>query len=549
MHDVIVIGGGHNGLVCAVLLARAGRRVLVLEQAPRLGGAVFSDEVTLPGVVHDLFSTNQNTFRGGPVWGQLGADLERLGLRYAHTDAPYSNVFPGGRSLRVYGDPARTLAGLREHHGADADGWAELHGLFRRYSPAIFQCLGTPLPSGQAVSWALRTLHDLGPSGALRLAQLLLGSTRDLGEAYLETPEARAVIACWGMHLDFGPDVSGGAMIPFVEAFGDMEAGMSIVEGGASRMIDALSSLLGEHGGEVRTGADVTRIRVEGGRARGVDLASGETLDAAEAVIASVTPTALYGQLLRDASVPAVVSRGASRYVYGPGTMMLHLALSDRAPWTAGEELQRFAYVHIGPYVEDLADTYTAARNALLPRDPMIVVGQTSTVDPTRAPEGTHVLWVQVRALPARIRGDAAGEITADTWATAGEPYAERVMAKLERYAPGLGDLVQARALFTPADIERHDPNLVGGDSVSGSHHLRQNFLLRPLPGLSRYSTPFDGLFMTGASTWPGGGVTGIPGMLAAQRVLEGNPLRRRVARGAAAAAGFVASRAGRPHA
>jgi phytoene dehydrogenase-like protein len=166
-------------------------------------------------------------------------------------------------------------------------------------------------------------------------------------------------------------------------------------------------------------------------------------------------------------------------------------------------------------------------------------------VDPTRAPEGTHILWVQVRALPARIRGDAAGEITADTWEAVAEPYADRVMAKLERYAPGLAGIVRERAILTPADLERHDPNLVGGDSISGSHHLRQNFLLRPLPGLSRYATPFAGLFMTGAATWPGGGVTGIPGMLAAQRVLEGDPLARRVGRRVVALATRTPSRHG----
>jgi phytoene dehydrogenase-like protein len=527
--DAIVVGGGHNGLVAGIELARAGWRVLVLEQAERLGGAVMSAEITLPGFVHDLYSTNQNTFRGGPVYAGLGEELERHGLLYASTDKPFANAFPDGRALKVYQDPDRTLAGLRDHDPADAAGWEELKELFDRLSPAIFELYGSTLASAKAATAVLRALRRLGVRDALRAAQLVMSSTRDLGDLYMSSPEAKALFAAWGMHADFGPDVSAGAVFPFVEVFSDAAAGMSIVEGGASRMIDALGGVLADHGGEVRTGAAVRRIATDNGRATGVELASGERIDAARAVVASVTPRALYGAMLENVVVPDGVRRAAARYRFGPGTMMIHLALSEPPAWAAGGDLGEFAYVHVAPYVSDLADTYTAAMNGLLPKSPLLVVGQSSAVDPTRAPKGQAVLWVQVRALPAEIRGDAAGEIGASDWTDAAEPYADRVINKLSQYAPGIEDLILKRAVLTPADLEAHDPNLVGGDSVAGSHHLRQNFVFRPLAGYSSYRTPIEGLFMTGAATWPGGGVTGLPGRLAANAVLGRGRLDERL--------------------
>lgn len=204
---------------------------------------------------------------------------------------------------------------------------------------------------------------------------------------------------------------------------------------------------------------------------------------------------------------------------------MLHLALSAPPAWEAGEDLAQFAYVHIAPYLDDLAATYSQACAGQLPAEPMLVVGQTSAVDPSRAGEA-QVLWVQVRALPAKIRGDAAGEIAARTWPEASEPYADRVLAKLERYAPGIGELVLDRAILSPADLERHNPNLVGGDSISGSMHPAQNFLFRPFPQVRDYETGVDGLLMLGAATWPGAGVNAISGHNVARKLLA--PPRRR---------------------
>ena len=525
-YDAILIGSGHNALVCGTYLARAGWSTLVLERAERPGGAVQSGELTRPGYQHDLFATNMNLFLGSPVAAELGSELERHGLRYAASDRPFANVYPEGKALRVRQGVAETLAELEAHDPADAAGWRELDAVYERLSPALFSLYGSRLDARSLARLAVARIPGLGTDGCRELARLLVSSTRELAETYLHSPEAHALLACWGMHLDFGPDVSGGAMFSFLEAFTDMRTGISVAQGGASRLIEALAGLGAEQGVELRTGAEVARISVAAGRAVGVELSDGERIEARRAVIAGVTPPILYDRLLAGVPLPDAVRVAATRYRHGPGTLMVHLALSRLPEWEAGGELSQFAYVHIAPFVADLADTYAQACAGLLPAEPMLVVGQTSAVDPSRCPpgEGGAVLWVQVRALPSEIRGDAAGAIEARDWSAAAEPYADRVLAKLERYAPGIGELVLDRAVLTPADLERHDPNLAGGDSISGSMHLRQNFLFRPFPAVADYETGIDRLLMVGAATWPGAGVNAISGYNVAQKLLAPAP-------------------------
>jgi phytoene dehydrogenase-like protein len=525
-YDAVLIGSGHNALVCGAYLARAGWSTLVLERAAQPGGAVASAELTRPGYHHDLFATNLNLFLGSPVNAELGPELERHGLGYASSDRPFANVYPGGEALRVRQGVAETLAELEAHDPADAAGWRELDALYEQLSPALFSLYGSRTDARSLARVAVAQFPALGVDGCRELARLLVSSTRELAETYLRSPEARALLACWGMHLDFGPDVSGGAVFPFLEAFTDMRIGMSVAKGGASRLIEALAGLGAEHGMELRTGAEVARVRVTGGRAVGVELSDGERIEARRAVIAGVTPPILYGRLLAGVPVPHALRSAADRYQFGPGTLMVHLALSRPPEWEAGGELSQFAYIHIAPFVDDLTGAYAQACAGLLPAEPLLVVGQTSAVDPSRCPpgEGGAVLWVQVRALPASIRGDAAGAIEAHDWPAAAEPYADRVLAKLERYAPGIGGLVLDRAVLTPADLERHNPNLAGGDSISGSMHLRQNFLFRPFPAVTDHETGIDRLLMVGAATRPGAGVNAISGYNVAHKLLAPAP-------------------------
>jgi phytoene dehydrogenase-like protein len=197
--------------------------------------------------------------------------------------------------------------------------------------------------------------------------------------------------------------------------------------------------------------------------------------------------------------------------------MMVHLAMSALPDWSAGEELQRFAYVHLAPDLAMMSRAYTEATAGLLSAEPVLVVGQPTAIDPSRAPAGRHILWVQVRVLPAEIRGDAAGTIAARAWDSVKESYADRVVDLIERYAPGTKQKILARHVESPADLERRNPNLVGGDNLAGSHHLSQNFLFRPFAGWTRYRTPVRDLYLIGASTWPGAGTGAGSGYMLAK--------------------------------
>ena len=527
-HDAIVVGAGHNGLACAAYLAKAGWDILVLERNREVGGAVRSGQITRPGFTHDLYATNQNLFRTSPVYRDFKQDLERHGLRYIISDKPYANAFPNGKTLRVYRNAQRTLELIRRHSAADAEVWEQLYETHKAFGQTLAPLFGMPLPSVRAGLQVLRAARQLGWRELLQLMRIAMGSTRELGEEYATTPELRAVFAAWSMHLDFGPDVATGAIFPLLECFADMELGIGVAQGGASHMPEALAALVREAGGTVRTEVEVRRVLTSSNRATGVELASGERIEARRAVIANLTPAVLFGRLLESTALPESFRRQMASYRYGPGTMMIHLALSGVPPWQAGEDLAEFAYVHIGPYVEDLAQTYVDSLAGRLPASPLLVVGQTSAIDPSRAPGSGQVLWIQVRTVPSRIQGDAKGEIHASTWADAKEPFADRVMNKLEAYAPGIKDLVLNRVAYSPEDLEHSNPNLVGGDSVSGSHHLRQNFVFRPAPGWSRYRMPIEGLYMVGAATWPGAGTHGTSGYLAAQMLLHPSDLRSR---------------------
>lgn len=524
MHDadVVVIGAGHNGLSAGIVLAKAGLNVVIVEGRKQAGGAAKSGELTKPGFIHDYYATNIGLFLGSALFRQFGRELAQAGLQVDVADQPYGSVFPDGGGLPIYRDATATDKAIGAFSKPDVLAWHELEREFDEVSPHLFPLLQMSIPSWGFGRALFRMGRRLGWTRTQELAALLMQSPREFVDSRFASPEVKALLIPWGYHLDFNPDAAGGATFPFLESMVDFKNGMAISHGGISRLVDALVAVFKQHGGHMVFNQSVTEITIRRGRAMGVKTADGTEIRAKRAVVANVTPARLYGALVREENLPSGFLTRVKRFRYGPGTMMVHLALSGPVPWMA-PRMDRSLYVHIGPYVNDVAMADHEARSGLLPRSPLLVVGQQSVWDESRSPKGQHTLWVQVRSVPAWPVGDSMSAINvAGGWDQFKEAYADRVIEKVEQYAPGLRSRIVARRVMSPLDLERDNPNLVGGDSVSGSHHLDQFYLFRPVPGWSRYRTPVSGLWMVGASTWPGGGLNATSGYLAAKAILKG---------------------------
>ena len=507
-HDVVIIGSGINGLSAAALLAVSGKKVLVLESNNSPGGAIRTEQITAPGFHHDLFAMNLGLFAGGAVMAKLGGELSARGFNLVPSTKPFCSVFPDGTMIGVEADPAATVKNLAAIAPADVAAWEALTAKLGAWAPFLIGVLNADLPSVDAIKTLWKAQRALGTVGLYEMTKLALQSSRSFTDENFVSPKTKALMATWGMHLDFAPDIAGGALFSFLETIGGQLFGMVIGQGGAASLVTALVGVIEANGGDVRCDSRVTQITVDNKRATGVTLASGGSVLARQAVVSNVNPR-LMPALLPDhvASDPSV--KRVENFQSGLATMMIHLALSDLPNWTA-HEAREYNYVHIGPYISDMAQTYTDAAAGLLPESPTLVIGQPTVSDPSRAPEGKHVLWVQVRMLPLKLADGSS-------WDGVAEDYADLVMRKIETYAPGLAQLVIARAVLSPADLERYNVNLINGDSLGGSHHPSQFFFLRPVPGWGRHRSPVKDLYLCGAGTWPGGGVSGASGAMVAK--------------------------------
>lgn len=516
-YDAIVVGAGVNGLAAALHLSVKGWKVLVVERAATAGGAVKTAEITAPGFRHDLYAMNLGLFAGSPFFAAHKDRLVAQGLDFVSAERCFATAFPDGSWLGVEKNAEANANRIAKFSPADAERWRAMTNAFGADAPHIFALLGAPLPSWQALRVAYAAWRTRGIAWVADTIRLLLSSPREWLDENFSDAKLKAMLAIWGMHLDFSPDCAGGALFPYLEAMADQAFGMALGRGGADIIIGALTRAITAAGGEVRLSAPVQNIVTEGGNggvAKGVVIVSGERIDATRAVIANLNPRVLFGNLV---PMTSAATQRLANFRPGPATMMIHLALNELPAWTAGEELRRFAYVHLAPSLGALARTYTDALDGLLPAEPGLVVGQPTAIDPSRAPAGKHVLWVQVRVLPFRIRGDAGGSIAGTQWDEVKEAYADRVIGIIERHAPGLTSTIIARAVHSPSDLARDNPNLVDGDSLGGSHHLDQNFVFRPAFGWSRYRTPVERLYMVGASTWPGAGTGAGAGFMLAK--------------------------------
>jgi phytoene dehydrogenase-like protein len=468
--DAVVVGSGPNGLAAAIVLAQAGLVVRVLEAADTVGGGARSAELTLPGFVHDVCSAIHPLGVASPFFRTL--PLTEHGVEWIEPPAALAHPFDDGTAALLERSPDAVPAGL----GTDAGRWQKLFAPLVRDAEPLFEDLLGPLHVPKHPVALARFSARAAPPATL-LARLTFRGER-----------ARAVFAGLSAHsmlrLDRPPSGAFGLTLGVLAH----AVGWPFPRGGTQRLSDALASYLRSLGGEIETGHRVESL---------AEL--GET----PTVLLDVTPRGLLA--LAGDRLPGRYRRGLEGYRYGPGVFKLDWALDGPIPWRA-EECAQAATVHLGATLKEIADSEAAPGRGEIAERPYVLLAQQSLFDSTRAPAGQHTAWAYCH-VPNGSTVDAT----------------ERIEAQVERFAPGFRERILARSALGPADMERYNPNYVGGDINAGAATISQLFT-RPVARVSPYTTPLSGVFLCSASTPPGGGVHGMCGYHAARAALSRLP-------------------------
>jgi phytoene dehydrogenase-like protein len=466
VYDAVVVGAGPNGLAAAVALVREGHSVLVLEAAETIGGGTRSAELTLPGFVHDVCSAIHPMAVASPFFREL--PLAEHGLEWVHPPLPLAHPLDDGSAAVL----ARSVEETAAEFGPDERAYQKLFGPLVAGSEDLFRDLVGPFR------------FPRHPLLAARFGWRGLRSGVGLA-ARFGTEPARALIAGLAGHGQLPLDMKPGAAVALMLAVAGHAVGWPLPRGGSQRIADALGGVLCKAGGRIETGRKITSL---------------DELPPSRAVLLDLTPR----QVLAVAGdrLPKGYRKRLDRYRYGMGVFKVDWALSGPIPWRA-EACCRAGTVHLGGTLEEIAVGERLTWGGDHPHRPFVLLAQPTLFDPSRAPVGKHTAWAYCHVPHAS---------TAD--------MTDRIEAQVERFAPGFRDLILAKHVMGPAEMERRNPNYVGGDINGGVQDLWQLFS-RPVLSMDPYATPTDGLYICSSSTPPGGGVHGLCGYFAARSALR----------------------------
>ncbi len=514
-YDAIVIGAGPNGLVAANVLADAGWRVLVLEAQPTPGGAVRSDREVHPDFVHDTFSAFYPLAVASRAIRSLA--LEEHGLRWEHAPAVLGHPFGDGQWAVLHRDRELTAAGMDAQHTGDGAAWLDLCSTWDRIGPSLVDGLTTPFPPVRA---GASLLSALARAGGLDTVRRLATPVASLGRDLFGGPAGGLLLAGNAGHADFPLTSPGSGAFGVLMTMLGQTVGFPVPRGGAQALTDALASRFAARGGRLQTHAEVTRIVVRSGRVTGIETRDGER-HATGTIIADVAAPHLFGGLVPREDLPARLVRGMRDFELDPGTVKVDWALSGPVPWTAAPARMP-GTVHVADSVEEMTRTLAQVSSGVVPDRPFLLAGQMTTSDPSRSPAGTESFWAYTHVpQPGATSGDAGGEVDGRWDHDDRERFADRMQARIEARAPGFGDLVLARRVLGPHELQARNANLIGGAVNGGTSQLHQELVFRPVPSMrGRAATGVGGLFLGSASAHPGGGVHGAAGANAARAAL-----------------------------
>jgi phytoene dehydrogenase-like protein len=521
-YDAVIIGAGHNGLVCAAYLARAGRKVLVLERRGLVGGCAVTEEVW-PGyrvsTAAYLVSLMQER-----IVREL--DLPRYGYQVDAKDPAFFSAFPDGRHFFMWQDRAKTLEEIRKFSARDAAAYPAYEDHIERLARlAEVLLLTTPPqfpPAGaldliEYVKLAAR-LYRLGRRDLVALVKIFTQSAADFLDEWFESNELKVTLATDGViGANGGPRSPGTAYILLHHCMGGVAGHRGLwgfVRGGIGAVSEAIAAAARAAGVEIRTNTEVEKIEIREGRARGVVLSGGERIEAS-AVISNLDPRRTFLGLVTERDLAPDFVQAIRHYRSEGTSLKMNLALNGLPEFRAlpgAPGPQHRATMHICPSIEYVERAWDDAKYGRPSERPLLELTVPTMYDPTLAPPGKHIMGVFLQYAPYTLREA--------TWDELREPYGRRVLDLIAEYAPNIHSIVEQVQVLTPLDLERRF-GLTGGNIFHGEMSLDQMFVMRPVAGWARYRAPVRGLYLCGSGTHPGGGVMGAPGYNAAREILR----------------------------
>ncbi len=520
--DIIIIGAGHNGLVAACYLAKAGLKPLVLERRGIIGGACVTEEIH-PGFHCSILAGNT-----GPLLPSIVKDLqlESHGVEFISPNVRAFSPNINGPSLSVYEDAKRTADELAQVSLNDARNYSRFRDCFTRIGSALRPLLTMIPPDVDKPSagelWNLGKLgfkiRGLGKKDEYRLLRYGPMAVADLAAEWFETELLRAMVAARGIFGAFAGPLSAGtsaALLLQAATDGHAIAPATFVKGGMGVVTQALAKATIDTGAEIRTAAEVKSIQIKDGKAIGVVLANGQEISA-RAVVSNADPRTTFLRLVDPAELdPSFIGKIQNYRAHGAAAKV-NVALSALPKFTAlnaGDAAEKLAgRIHIGPDIDYLERAFDAAKYGDFSPKPYLDITIPSLTDSSLAPSNAHVMSIHVQFAPYRLKSD--------DWNSRREELGDTVVNTLSDYAPNLKELIIARQVITPLDLEQ-TYGLSGGHIHHGEMSLDQFFAFRPLIGWAKYRSPIKGLYLCGAGTHPGGGITGAPGLNASREIIK----------------------------
>ena len=514
-YDAVFVGGGHNALTCAAYLAKAGKRVLVLEARSVAGGGCATEEVAAPGFRHNFHSNFHGVIHMGPVYREL--ELERYGARYVWPENQFAHVFPDGRAIVLSRSVEQTAERIARFSRADADTFRELaHGYRQVLDEGIIPALfSPPVPPSQEVAPLEETTDGLG------LLRHFLSSPNHVARDLFESPEVQTWLGFWVAQLAGTGDVFGlGANYPVMLA-GSLEPyGWGICVGGSNMLAQAMVRCLEDAGGEVRLKTPVRRIEVGGGLARAVELEDGERISVNGVLVSNLDPRHTFLELVGESELSGDFAHACGRWRYDVMSMFcVYLALEAPVRWKAAEwdqEVDRCFAVSLCESLDILDDNASDCRLGIAPRTPGLFTVHPSLFEPSLCPPGKAASFCEQIA-PWELR-----EGGPEAWDEVKEAYVETVLARWRGYAAGVEEeQIVGRYVASPLDIERRMPSMRHGDWNHGEMTQDQLGVFRPFHEYPPYRTAFENVYLCGSSTHPGGSIGGACGYNAAGAIAE----------------------------